>query len=152
MERVEVPIIDKQGLRKKAGAAPGLETCIMVGADQGSQSLHIEEVTVAPNARIPRCINPHTEAAIIVLEGRLDAILGRERTTIGPGHTVLVPSGVAHGFLNRYEEPARLLFVFPTHQVEQVAVSIPGATSGFPSEKGLSGYESPQDRPLGQKK
>ena len=60
------------------------------------------------------------------------------------------PAGSAHGFLNRYEEPARLLFVYPTHQVEQVEVSIPGATLGFPSEKGLSGYRSPEDRPLGE--
>jgi quercetin dioxygenase-like cupin family protein len=117
--------------------------------DQGSRSLHIEEVSVAPNARIPRRINPHTEVAIIVQEGKLDAILGRERVPIGQGDTVLAPAGSAHGFLNRYEEPARLLFVYPTHQVEQVEVSIPGATLGFPSEKGLSGYQSPQDRPLG---
>jgi len=34
------------------------------------------------------------------------------------------------------------------HQVEQVEVSIPGATSAFPSEKGFSGYQSPEDRPL----
>ena len=36
------------------------------------------------------------------------------------------------------------------HQVEQVEVSIPGTTSGFPSERGLSGYQSPEDRPLGE--
>ena len=146
-----MPIIDKQDLRKTAGAAPGLETCVLVGKHHGSQSLHIEEVTVAPNARIPRCVNPHTEVAVIVQQGRLDALLGRERMTIGPGHTVLIPAGAAHGFLNRYSELASVLFVFPTHQVEQIPVSIPGATSGFPSEKGLSGYESPHDRPLGQK-
>ena len=105
---------------------------------------------MAPNARIPRRINPHTEVAIIVQEGKVDAILGRERVPIGPGDTVLAPAGSAHGFLNRYEEPARLLFVFPTHQVEQVEVSIPGTTLGFPSEKGLSGYQSPEDRPLGE--
>ena len=58
-----------------------------MSAGQGSQSLHIEEVTVAPNARIPRSINPHTEVAVIVQEGRLDALLGRERITIGPGDT-----------------------------------------------------------------
>src|SRR5215472_17167282 len=147
MKGVDVPVIDKQGLRKKAGSAPGLESCVLVGADQGSQSLHIEEVTVAPNARIPRSINPHTEVAVIVREGRLDALLGRERTAIGPGQTVLIPAGAAHGFLNCYAEPASVLFVFPTHQVEQVPVSIPGTTSGFPSEKGLSGYDSPHDRP-----
>lgn len=146
-----MPIIKKQDLSKKAGAAPGLETCVLVGAGQGSQSLHVEEVTVAPNARIPRCINPHTEVAIIVQEGMLDALLGRERMTISPGHTVLAPAGTAHGFLNRYDKPARMLFIFPTHQVEQVPVSVPGATWGFPSEKGLSGYESPQDRPLGER-
>ena len=145
-----MPIIKKQELSNRAGAAGGAERCILVGADQGSQSLHIEEVSVAPNARIPRRINPHTEVAIIVQEGRLDAILGRERVSIGPGDTVLAPAGSAHGFLNRYEAPARLLFVYPTHQVEQVEVSVPGATLGFPSEKGLSGYQSPQDRPLGE--
>jgi quercetin dioxygenase-like cupin family protein len=143
-----VPIIKKQELSKRAGAAEGAERSILLGVEQGSQSLHIEEVNVAPNARIPRRINPHTEVAIIVQEGKLDAILGRERMVIGPGDTVLAPAGSAHGFLNRYEEPARLLFVFPTHQMEQVEVSIPGATLGFPSEKGLSGYQSPEDRPL----
>src|SRR5229473_235945 len=147
MKGASVPIIDKQDLTKGA-AGPGLETCVLVGAAQGSQFLHIEEVTVAPNARIPRCINPHTEVAIIVQEGRLDALLGPERVTIGPGHTVLAPAGTAHGFLNRYAEPARVLLVFPAHQVEHVLVSVPGATSGFVSEKGLSGYASPQDRPL----
>jgi quercetin dioxygenase-like cupin family protein len=148
---VQVPIIHKQDLSKGEGAAPGLETCVMVSGGQGSQSLHIEEVTVAPNARIPRCINPHTEVAIIFQEGKLDALLGRERMTVGPGHTVLAAAGTAYGFLNRYDEPARMLFVFPTHQVEQVPVSVPGATSGFPSEKGLSGYKSPPDRPLGER-
>jgi quercetin dioxygenase-like cupin family protein len=145
-----VPIIKRQELSKRAGIAAAAESSILVGLDQGSQSLHIEEVSVAPNARIPRRINPHTEVAIIVQEGKLDAILGRERVPIGPGDTVLAPAGSAHGFLNRYEEPARLLFVYPTHQVEQVEVSIPGATLGFPSEKGLSGYQSPEDRPLGE--
>ena len=140
-----MPIIKKQELSNRAGAAGGAERCILVGADQGSRSLHIEEVSVAPNARIPR---PHTEVAIIMQEGKLDAILGRERLPIGPGDTVLAPAGSAHGFLNRYQESARLLFVYPTHQVEQVEVSISGATLGFPSEKGLSGYQSPQDRPL----
>ena len=148
--RVLRRVFKKQELSKQARAARGAESCILVGVDQGSRSLHIEEVSVAPNARIPRRINPHTEVAIIVQEGKLDAILGRERVPIGKGDTVLAPAGSAHGFLNRYEEPARLLFVYPTHQVEQVEVSIPGATLGFPSEKGLSGYQSPEDRPLGE--
>jgi quercetin dioxygenase-like cupin family protein len=145
-----VPIIKREDVKKPAGTAAGLESSLLVGADQGSRALHIEEVRLMPNARIPRRVNPHTEVAVIVRQGKVDAILGRERVPIGPGDTVLAPAGSAHGFLNRYEEPALLLFVFPTHQVEQVEVSIPGATVGFPSETGLSGYRSPEDRPLGE--
>jgi len=78
-------------------------------------------------------------------------MIGRERITVGPGDTVLAPAGISHGFLNRYEAPARVLFVFPTHQVEEVPVSLAGATSGFPSEKGLTGFESPHDRPLARR-
>jgi quercetin dioxygenase-like cupin family protein len=143
-----VPIIANEGLPKSAGV-PGLETRVLLGKEHGSRSLYIEEVTVMPDARIPRCVNPHTEVAVIIQEGMLDAVLGRERMTIGPGHTVLAPAGTAHGFLNRYARPARVLFVFPTHRAERVPVSVPGATSGFLSEQGLKGYESPADRPLG---
>jgi len=77
-----VPIINKQDLGKEAGAAPGLETCLLVSAGQGSQSLHIEEVTVAPNARIPRSINPHAEVAVIVQAGRLDVVEPRDSTAV----------------------------------------------------------------------
>jgi quercetin dioxygenase-like cupin family protein len=147
-----MPIIDKQHLTPNAGPAPGLEACVLVGAAHGSQSLHIEEMTVAPQARIPRRLHPHTEVAIIILAGTLDVLLGRQRLTVRPGHTVLAPAGTAHGFLNRYDEPARVLFVFPTHQIEPVLVSVPGATSGFLSEQGLSGYVSPQDRPLEERR
>jgi quercetin dioxygenase-like cupin family protein len=147
-----VPIIANEALRRSTGAGSGLETRVLLGEEHGSRSLHIEEVIVAPDARIPRCINPHAEMAVIVQEGMLDVQLGRERMTIGAGHTVLAPAGTAHGFLNRYRQPARLLFVFPTHQVERVPVSMPGATSGFRSEKGLTGYESPEDRPLGERR
>ena len=85
---------------------------------------------------------------MVVLEGTLDVLLGKERMTIGPGHTVLAPAGTVHGFVNRYDEPARLLFIFPTHQPDRVLSSVPGTTSGFLSEAGLTGYGSPHDRPL----
>jgi len=141
-------IIKKEDLTKREGPSPGLEVYDLVDAAQGSHSLRIGELTIAPNARVPRHIHPNTEEAMIVLEGTLEVVLADQRMTVGPGHTVLAPAGMVHGFLNRSQEPARLLFVFPTHQVERVLASVPGATVGFPSEKGLTGYASPQDRPL----
>ena len=107
------------------------------------------EVTIKPNTRLPRHIHPNTEEVMIILEGTLDVLVGGERKTCGPGHTVLAPAGTVHGFVNRYEETAKLLYIFPTHQVERVASSAEGTTSGFLSEAGLTGFTSPQQRPLG---
>ena len=143
-----MPIIKKEDANRREGSAPGLEVCEIVDVEQGTQSLKVGEVTIAPNTRVPRHIHTNTEEAMIVLEGTLDALVGSQRMTIGPGDTVLAPAGSVHGFVNRYDAPARLLFIFPTHNPDRVQTSVEGATSGFPSEQGLTGYSSPNDRPL----
>ncbi len=143
-----MPIIKRQDLTAREGPSPGLEVLDMVDVPQGSHALRIGEVTVQPNTRLPRHIHPNTEEAMIILEGKLDALVGSERMTIGPGQTVLAPAGSVHGFVNRYDQPARLLFIFPTHHAETVNSSAEGTTVGFASEEGLSGYGSPQERPL----
>jgi len=53
-----VPIITKQDVTTRAGSAPGLEVSDLVDAAQGSQSLKIGELTIAPNTRVPRHIHP----------------------------------------------------------------------------------------------
>ena len=143
-----MPIIKKQDTNTREGPSPGLEVRDMVGAENGSHALKIGEVTIAPNTRLPRHIHTNTEEVMIVLEGTLDAIVGRERMTITPGHTVLAPAGTTHGFVNRSDEVARILFIFPTHTPDRVQSRVEGTTSGFVSEAGLSGYSSPKDRPL----
>ena len=143
-----MPIIKKQDMHKGEGSAPGLEERDIVDAAQGSHSLKIGEVTIAPNTRVPRHIHTNTEEAMVILEGTLDVLVGSERRTLGPGHTILAPPGTTHGFVNRYDAPARLLYIFPIHNPDRVQASKPGATSGFLSERGLTGYSSPQDRPL----
>ena len=144
-----MPIIVQKDMITREGDSSGLEVRELVDAEQGSQSLKMGELTIAPQSRVPRHIHPNTEEAMIVLEGTLDVLLGRERKTIGPGHTVLAPAGTVHGFVNRYEAPARLLYVFPTHSVERVLSTVPREKVGFASEEGLTGHGSPADRPLG---
>ena len=143
-----MPIFKKQDAHQREGSAPGLEVREIVDAAQGTTSLKIGELIIPPNTRVPRHIHTNTEEVMVVLEGTLDVLLGKERMTIGPGHTVLAPAGTVHGFVNRYDEPARLLFIFPTHQPDRVLSSVSGTTSGFLSEAGLTGYSSPHDRPL----
>ena len=143
-----MPIIRKQNNNTRQGSSRGLEVREIVDAEHGTHALKIGEVTIAPNTRLPRHIHTNTEEAMVVLEGTLDAVVGRERMTIGPGDTVLAPAGTTHGFVNRSDEPARILFIFPTHAPDRVQARVDGTTTGFLSEAGLSGYSSPQDRPL----
>ena len=143
-----MPIIRRQDMNRREGMSPGLEVCQIADAEQGTQSLRIGEVTLAPNTRVPRHAHANTEEAIVVVEGTLDAVLGRERVTVGPGDTILAPAGAVHGFVNRYEAPARIMFIYPIHDPEMMTAGAEGAPSGFPSTQGLTGYSSPQHRPL----
>ncbi len=143
-----MPIIKRQDMNRREGMSVGLEVCQIADAEQGTQSLRIGEVTLAPNTRVPRHAHANTEEAIVVVEGTLDAVLGRERVTVGPGDTILAPAGAIHGFVNRYEAPARIMYIYPIHDPEMMTAGAEGAPSGFPSTRGLTGYSSPRDRPL----
>ena len=145
-----MPIIKRSDWTKRENPdSPGLESFGIVDADHGSASLRLGEVTIASMSRVPRHTHTNTEEAMVLLEGELEALVGSQRMTIGPGDVVLAPAGSVHGFVNRSETPARLLFVFPIHEPDRVLARPTDAPpSGFPSEQGLSGYSSPHDRPL----
>ena len=145
-----MPIIKRSDWTKREDStSPGLESFGIVDADHGSASLRLGEVTIASMSRVPRHTHTNTEEAMVLLEGELEALVGSQRMTIGPGDVVLAPAGSVHGFVNRSETPARLLFVFPIHEPDRVLARPPDAPpSGFPSEQGLTGYSSPHDRPL----
>jgi quercetin dioxygenase-like cupin family protein len=145
-----MPIIKRSDWIKREGAtSPGLESFGIVDAYHGSASLRLGEVTIASMSRVPRHTHTNTEEAMVLLEGELDALVGSQRITIVPGDVVLAPAGTVHGFVNRSETPARLLFVFPIHEPDRVLSTPSDALpSGFPSEQGLSGFSSPHDRPL----
>ena len=145
-----MPIIRKSDRNKNEEAvSAGLESFSIVDAAHGSDSLRVGELTIAAMSRVPRHTHTNTEEAMVLLEGSLEALVGSERITIEAGDLVLAPAGTVHGFLNRSETPARLLYVFPRHDPDRVLTTPPDAPpSGFPSEQGLTGFSSPHDRPL----
>ena len=145
-----MPIIRRSDWNKREEAtSPGVESFSIVDAAHGSESLRVGEVTIASMSRVPRHTHTNTEEAMVLLEGTLEALVGSQRMTIEPGDLVLAPAGAVHGFVNRSDTPARLLFVFPIHEPDRVLSTPPNAPpSGFPSEQGLSGFRSPHDRPL----
>ena len=137
-----MPIIRNSDLSSsEENTSPGLESIGIVDAAR--------EVTIASKSRVPRHIHTNTEAAMVLLEGELQALVGSQRETIAAGDVVLAPAGTVHGFINLSDSPARLLYVFPIHEPDRVLTTPPNAPpSGFPSEQGLSGFRSPHDRPL----
>jgi len=133
-----VPIIKHGDGSIEEGTPPGVEVRDLVDAAQGSESLKVGVVTIYPSTRVPRHNHANTEQAIVVLEGKLTVILGKDRQNLGTGDAVLVPAGATHGYVNASSEPARILVVYPKHNVEQLEVSKEHA-SGYVSEKGLQG-------------
>ena len=144
-----MPIIRTSDRNRNEPISEGLESFGIVDAAHGSDALRVGELTIAPMTRVPRHAHTNTEEAMVLLEGTLEAQVGSQRMTIEPGDLVLAPAGSVHGFLNRSDTPARLLYVFPRHDPDRVWSTPPNAPpSGFPSEQGLSGFSSPHDRPL----
>ena len=144
-----MPIIRTSDRNRNEAISAGLESFSIVDASHGSDALRVGELTIAPMSRVPRHAHTNTEEAMVLLEGTLEAQVGSQRMTIEAGDLVLAPAGSVHGFLNRSDSPARLLYVFPRHDPDRVWSTPPDAPpSGFPSEQGLSGFSSPHDRPL----
>ena len=102
---------------------PGVERVLLVNAIRGSKSLLVAHLTIQPGASVSTHFHPDTEEAMVIVEGTLEAILGEQAVTLGPGDTVLAPAGVKHGFVNRSSARARLVAAFPKTEFERVAVN-----------------------------
>ncbi len=101
---------------------PGIPRATLVGSEQGAQSLWVGHLEISPGSTITTHIHPDTEEAMVIIEGELEAVLGDEVITLGPGDTVLAPAGIKHGFVNRSSEKAALLAVFPKTEFQRVLV------------------------------
>ncbi|MBI4233729.1 MAG: cupin domain-containing protein [Chloroflexi bacterium] len=108
-----MPILDGSAIASQE-VFPKVHSKPLVRKEVGAVSLTVNDMAVAPGASIPLHIHPTHEEAIVVLEGAVEATLGDEVRTLGPGHTILAPKGVKHMLANRTRGPARVLAIFPT--------------------------------------
>ena len=103
-------------------AFPGVDRKVLVDSNQGAESLFVGHLNVGPGKVVTTHIHPDSEEAMIILEGSLEAILGDEVVALSAGDTVLAPAGVKHGFINRSQDSATLLAVFPKTSFSRVLV------------------------------
>lgn len=114
-----MPIIRYENAPKEEGY-PRVERAVLVDSAQGSKSLWVAQLTIPPGASVHTHLHPNTEEAMVIVQGSLEAILGDQVVTLGPGDTVLAPAGIKHGFVNRSSATALLLAAFPTTSIERV--------------------------------
>ena len=96
--------------------------------------LYSEETFVWHAARpadsfVPPHIHPHQDEWIYVLEGDLEVEFGSELHKAGPGDTIKMPRGEAHGIFNRSGKPANCIFgVAPSRKLYELFIELDGVT------------------------
>jgi quercetin dioxygenase-like cupin family protein len=77
--------------------------------DEGAYSLF--ELLEPPGARVDLHRHPAFQETFVVLEGRFDFEADGERYSLGPGETLVVPRGAAHGYTCTSPGSGRLLTI-----------------------------------------
>lgn len=75
-------------------------------------------MTIPPGGEIGEEVHPETDQVLAFVDGRGDAVLDGERSSVGPNDLVFVRAGTRHNFLNVGEEPLRLITIYapPEHE------------------------------------
>lgn len=92
----------------------GYSAQAIVGDATGATNLTVRRIQVDPGGSVPMHVHPNSEEGMLVLEGELEATVGDEITMVKEGITVIAPLGVKHRMVNRSDEKAVLLGIFPT--------------------------------------
>ena len=113
-----MPVIKREGV-KLDESNPDLKRLVLINAAAGAGYLEMGEATIAPGKKIPLHIHPTHEEGIYIIEGPLDYVLGDESGVVQAGDAILAPTGVKHELSNPGPEPRRIMFIFPTTNVQR---------------------------------
>jgi mannose-6-phosphate isomerase-like protein (cupin superfamily) len=78
---------------------PGVETCMLVSANNGATQLCIFEQWIAPASGAPTHSHP-VEEVLTVREGEAEMWIDEQRVILTAGQSLIVPAGRKHGFRN----------------------------------------------------
>ena len=113
-----MPIIKRAHL-KPDESNPDLKRLTLIDAAGGAGHLTVGELAIAPGKKIPMHIHQTHEEGIYIMDGPLNYVLGDETGVVDAGDVVLAPARVKHELSNSGPDPKRIMFIFPTTNVQR---------------------------------
>lgn len=111
--------------------------CIKHPSQDSQNQMSVFTVEVPPGSFLPPHAHVQEEESYFMLKGSLEMKIGQEDVTLYPGDFVYVPSGMAHGYANKSEEPVLFL-----------AWSVGGPIDHFFTEMAQEVRTLPDDLPI----
>ena len=113
-----MPVIRRSNIQMDE-SNPDFKRLTLINADAGAGYLEMGEISIVPGGQVALHIHPTHEEGMYVIDGPLDYVLGDETGSVNAGDVLLAPAGVKHRVFNPGPEPRRLMFIFPTTNVQR---------------------------------
>ncbi|MGB3313431.1 MAG: cupin domain-containing protein [Albidovulum sp.] len=99
---------------KKFWMSPTEFTGVVVGKEDTASEYVISDGLIGPGGFIPDHFHKWEDQTFHILQGQLEAKIGDEFVTVGPGDTIHCPRGVSHYMKNTGGAEARILsYIIP---------------------------------------
>ena len=100
---------------------PLVERKVLIGKHMGAKDITMGEITIKPGGEIP--LHTHSiEDCILLREGSGEVHIDGKVHKIEAPATVLITPGTKHRVLNTGDNPIRIIFAFPSVNVDRTLV------------------------------
>ena len=113
-----MPIIRRVNVQSEE-FLPGLLRLKLINAEFGAGHLDVGEIAIAPNQKVPLHVHHTHEEGMYVLDGPMNYVIGNESGVAQEGDMILAPAGVKHELSNPGDKPIRVMYIFPTTNVQR---------------------------------
>lgn len=93
--------------------------CLLRGETTGGRFSLTESLMQTGTEQAPLHVHSREDETFYVVEGRIEAIVGEEKRTLGPGGSVFLPRGIPHRIHTVGNQPVRLLMLLTPAGLEK---------------------------------
>lgn len=114
-------MIIEKSQAKQNEVVPGVHITHYIDKDKGSGGVSMGVVVLLPGAQIRSHIHKVEDAMIVVAGSGIFVLDGIEHH-IEEGMSLLAPAGVPHGLKNNGNTPLRIVYTWPSVEVERIFI------------------------------